>query len=176
VAAHTVHQRIEGILVMPNLAIGMAAGILAGQNLGAGQPERAAKTGWRAVGFAEAIFFIGSVIMLLWAENLVRIFSSNPGVVELCSDFLRIATAGYIMLGLLLVLMQCLTGIGDTMPPLIISLIGMWVIQLPLAYFLSKSTGFGVYGVRWATVTGTVFRAIAYVTYFLAGRWKRKTV
>ncbi|MFC1954915.1 MATE family efflux transporter [Chloroflexota bacterium] len=176
VAAHTVHQRIEAILVMPNLAIGMAAGVLAGQNLGAGQPDRSARTGWQAVGFSETIMIIGSVVILIWAESFVRVFSTDPGVVEVGSSFLRIATAGYITLGVLLVLMQCLTGIGDTMPPLLISLVGMWVIQLPLAFFLSKFTGLGVFGVRWATVIGTVTRAIAYTVYFQLGRWRRKKI
>jgi len=176
VAAHTVHQRIEAILVMPNLAIGMAAGILAGQNLGAGQPERATRTGWQAVGITETIMLIGSVAILLWAESMIRVFSSEAGVMEIGSDFLRISIAGFLTLGLVLALMQCITGVGDTIPPLLISLIGMWVVQLPLAFFLSKFTGIGVYGVRWSIVIGITTRAIAYTVYFLLGRWKRKKI
>jgi len=176
VAAHTVHQRIEAILVMPNLAIGMAAGILAGQNLGAGQPERATRTGWQAEGITETIMLIGSVAILLWAESMIRVFSSEAGVMEIGSDFLRISIAGFLTLGLVLALMQCITGVGDTIPPLLISLIGMWVVQLPLAFFLSKFTGIGVYGVRWSIVIGITTRAIAYTVYFLLGRWKRKKI
>jgi len=176
IAAHTVIQRAEGILVMPCLALGMAAGVLAGQNLGAGQPGRAEKTGWQAAGFAESIMITGSVAILIWAEGIISVFSTNPGVVGIGSDFLRIAAAGYIVLGFLLSLMQCINGVGDTLPPMLISLVGMWVIQLPLAYFLSNSTDLGIYGVRWAIVIGVALRAVTYITYFRIGRWKRKVV
>jgi len=176
IAGHTVHQRIETILMMPSMAFGMASGVLAGQNLGAGQPERAERTGWLAVGFAEAIMITGSVVILIWAESIISFFSTNPGVVKIGSDFLRISTAGYLVFGFLLVLMQCLNGVGDTLPAMLITLIGMWVVQLPLAYILSNHTDIGVYGVRWALVVGITIRAISYATYFKLGRWKRKEV
>ena len=60
---------------------------------------------------------------------------------------------------------------------MLITLIGMWVVQLPLVFFLSRdSIGLGVYGVRWAIVIGVVMRAVAYSTYFRMGRWRRKAV
>ncbi len=176
VAAHTVVQRIETILIMPSMALGTAAGVLAGQNLGAGQPGRAEKSGWQAVGFAEAIMLIGSLIILLWDESIISVFRTDPGVVETGSAFLRIATVGYLVFGFLLALMTCLNGVGDTLPPMLITLIGMWVVQLPLAFFLSTAAGLGVNGVRWAIVTGVVMRAVAYAAYFRLGRWKRKVI
>jgi len=176
IAAHTVHQRVETFLMMPSMAFGIASGVLGGQNLGAGQPERAERTGWLAVGFAEIIMITGSVVILLWAESIISIFSTDPGVMKVGSDFLRISTAGYLIFGFLLVLMQFLNGVGDTLPAMLITLIGMWIIQLPLAYILSNYTDIGIYGVRWALVIGITIRAISYVTYFKSGRWKRKEV
>ena len=176
IAGHTVHQRVETVLMMPCMAIGMASGVLAGQNLGAGQPERAERTGWIAVSFAEAIMVTGSLAILVWAESIIGIFSTDPGVVKIGSDFLRISTAGYLVFGFLLVLMQSLNGVGDTLPPMLITMIGMWVLQLPLAFFLSRFTDTGVYGVRWAIVVGIALRALAYGTYFRMGRWKRKEI
>jgi Na+-driven multidrug efflux pump len=52
----------------------------------------------------------------------------------------------------------------------------MWLVQLPLAYFLSHSTSLQVYGVRWAIVVGTFAGAVVYIIYFRSGRWKRKRV
>jgi len=176
VAAHTICQRVEGFVHMPSGGLGQAAGVLAGQNLGAGQPERAVRSGWLAMGLVEAVMVIGSVAILLWAESLVRVFNPEPGLVEVTSNFLRIATAGYLFFGIAIVVMQCLNGAGDTMPPMIVALIMMWVFQLPLAYFLSQMTNLGVYGVRWAMVAGFVWAAVAAATYFRLGRWKRKRI
>jgi len=176
VAAHTLAQRMELFLFMPGMGLGMAAGVLVGQNLGAGQPGRAEKSGWLAVGLVEGFMLICSLAILLWAESVVGIFNTEPGLVKIASIFLRIAAAGYVVLGVAAVLMQCLSGAGDTVPAMLVSLVTMWVVQLPLAILLPQVTNLGVYGVRWAIVAGIVVGAVAYVTYFRLGRWKRKKV
>ncbi|MFC1921222.1 MATE family efflux transporter [Chloroflexota bacterium] len=176
VAAHGLSQRIEGILFMPSMGLGMASGVLVGQNLGAGQPERAEKSGWLATGLVTCIMIAGSMIILLWAEGIIRIFSSEPGLVEIASTFLRIAAAGYLMIGFNIVLMNSISSAGDTLPPMIISLAMTWLTQLPLAYFLPKITNLGVLGVRWAIVMGLFVASVAFITYFRLGRWKRKKI
>jgi Na+-driven multidrug efflux pump len=78
--------------------------------------------------------------------------------------------------GLVIVLTQCLNGVGDTMIPMLTTLISMWGMQVPLAYFLPRVTNLGVYGVRWAIVSAIALRAVIYTTYFRTGRWKHKRV
>ena len=176
VAAHSLTQRVEMFLFVPGMAMGMAAGVLVGQNLGARQPERAEKSGWLGVGLVQAFMVICSVAILLWAESIVRIFSPEPDLIAVASTFLRIATAAYVVMGILAVLMHCLYGAGDTLPPMLVSLVIVWVVQLPLAFLLPQATNLGVLGVRWAMVASMVSGAVAYMTYFRLGRWKRKMV
>ena len=176
VAAHSLSQRIETFLLINGMSMGQAAGVLVGQNLGADQPERAERSGWLATGLVEGFMVACSVAILLWAESIIGIFSTEPGLVEIGSTFLRIATAGYLVMGFVTILQQCLSGAGDTVPPMLVSLIMVWLVQLPLAFFLPRVTGLGVYGVRWAIVAGMVTGAVAYIIYFRLGRWKRKKV
>jgi Na+-driven multidrug efflux pump len=176
VAGHTLNQRIEMFLFMPAWGLGMAAGVLVGQNLGAQQPARAERTGWLAAGIVEGFMVICSLALLIWAEAFIHIFSSDPDLVPVAATFLRIAAAGYIVMGFAAVLQQCISGSGDTIPPMLVSIATMWPVQLPLAYFLPRFTNLGVYGVRWAIVVGMVVGAIAYTVYFQLGRWKRKRV
>jgi len=176
VAAHAVVQRTEGFLFMPSMAFGMSSGVLVGQNLGAHQPERAQKSAWLAVGLVEGILITISIIMLFWAEGVVRIFSTEPELVALASTFIRIACAGYVVMGFMASLMNALSGAGDTLPPMLVSLVIVWVVQLPLAFLLPQVTDLGVYGIRWAMVAGMVSGAVAFLIYFRTGRWKRKRV
>ena len=176
VAAHTLGQRVDMFIFMPGGGVGMAAGVLAGQNLGAKQPERAERSGWLAVAMVEALMVVCSVAILLWAESIVHIFSSNPELVELASRFFRIAAAGYLLMGFPNVFMQCISGVGDTIPPMVLSLITLWLVMLPLAYFLPRITDLGVYGIRWALVAEVVVGAVGYTAYFKLGRWKHKKV
>ncbi len=176
VAGHTLNQRVEFILHVPAMGLGQAAGVLAGQNLGAGQPARAERTGWLGAGFLSGVMFIVSSAVFLCAESIIHIFSSDPDLIVLASTFIRIAAAGYLVMGLTAVLQHCITGAGDTLTPMVIMLLNMWLVQVPLAYFLPRVTNMGVYGVRWAIVAGTATAAIIYATYFGLGRWKSKKV
>ena len=176
VAAHSLTHRIEMFLRMPGASLGMGAGVLVGQNLGAGQPDRAARSGWLALGLSEGFMVICSIVLLIWSENIIRIFNTDPDLVKLGSIFLRIATAGFLVMYFAYVLQNCISGAGDTMPPMLITLLMIWVVQLPLAFLLPRFTDMGMYGVRWAIVAGFIAGSIVYTIYFWQGRWKRKKV
>jgi putative MATE family efflux protein len=176
VASHTLNQRIEMILFMPAMAFGMASGVLTGQNLGAEKPERAEKSAWLAVVLVEGLMIVASVAILIGAENIVRIFNNEPGLVDTAASFLRIAVTGYIVLGFVAVLMNALSGAGDTLPPMVVGLATVCLITLPLAYLLPRFTTLGLYGVRWAMVADLLIPAIFFTIYFRMGKWKYKYV
>jgi len=176
VAAHTLNQRVEMVLFMPSLALGMAAGVLVGQNLGARQPRRAERSAWMAVVVAEGAMLLASAAILLWPGGIASIFTSDAELIALTSNYLRIAVAGYAFLGVMAVLMNALSGAGDTVPTMIVNVAVLLVVTLPLAYFLPNVAGLGAEGVRWAMVTGMLLPAIAFAVYFRMGRWKLKAL
>ncbi|UCH42862.1 MAG: MATE family efflux transporter [Dehalococcoidales bacterium] len=176
VAAHSLVGRVDGFIQMPAMGLGQAAGVLAAQNLGAEQPDRAEKTGWISIVLYTAIMFVGSLVIWFWGRNVVGIFSSDPPLVEMSNAFLRIQIVQYMVFGPVIVLMTCLNGVGDTIVPMVNILVTMWGVQIPLAYFLPKITNLGVYGVRWGIVLAIAVRAIVYLVYFKLGRWKQKQV
>ncbi len=176
VAAHTTTEKVERFLHMPSAALGRAGGVLAGQNLGADQPGRAEKSGWLAAGTATVIMVVCAVPILLWSESVAHIFSSDPNLIKLTSTFLLIETVGYLFHGVYHGLQQSIMGAGDTVPPMFVTLLMMWGVQLPLAFFLSRGTTVGVYGIPWSLAISVVVGALAYAVYFKLGRWKRKKV
>lgn len=175
-AAHNMISRIESFINSPSTGLGNGGGVLVGQNLGAGQPRQAARSGWLAMGLAAGFMVLCSVVLLLLSENVIGIFNSDPDLIKLGATFLRIAIAGYLGMCIVFVMQLCISGSGDTLPPMLITLAMIWVIQVPLAFMLSRYTDLGVYGVRWALVAGFVMGAIAFIIYFWKGRWKRKKV
>jgi Na+-driven multidrug efflux pump len=154
----------------------MAAGVLTGQNLGANRPDRAEKSGWLGSALITAFIVVLGAALLLWAEVVVRVFTSDPELVRTAAIFLRIAVAGYVTMGAGAALQQCVMGSGDTVVPLIVGLVTSWGIQMPLAYFLPRVGDLGVYGVRWAVVIPTAVAAVMFIIYFRMGRWKQKQV
>ena len=176
VAAHTLAQRIDMFILMPAMGLGQASGVLAAQNLGAEQPGRAERTGWIAASLYTGVMIIGSLVIWFWAEYMVRIFNPEPSLVGITSTFLRIQIVQYMVFGIVITLLNCLNGVGDTLIPMWTTLITLWGVQIPLAYFLPKITSLGVYGIRWVIVIAIVMRAITYSIYFKLGRWKLKKV
>jgi Na+-driven multidrug efflux pump len=117
------------------------------------------------------------VIVWFWIEPILGIFNAtDPVLLGTAATFLRIQIVSYLVWGLVIVFTLSLNGIGDTMIPLLTNIVTMTGVQLTLAYYLPQWTGLGVYGVRWALVTGQLLRAIIYPLYFKSGRWKRKKV
>ena len=176
VAAHSLATRVEIFIMLPGMGFGMGAGVLVGQNLGAHQPDRAEKSAWMALGILEAVMLVCSGAILLWAEHIIGIFTTDPELVKIGSTFIRIASAAFTIIGFISVLQSCIASAGDTVPNMIISIIMIWLITLPLAFVLPRVTDLGVLGVRWAIVGGMAAGTIAYITYFRMGRWKLKKV
>ena len=174
VAAQSVSQRVDQFLQNLSGGLGSAAGILAGQSLGAGRPDRAARTGWLAVVIATAISFICALVIWLWIVPILHIFTHDPDVVNMAATFLRIMIVSYLVWGLVVSLSLVLNGVGDTLVQMLTNLATMVFVQLTLAYILPRYTSLGVYGIRWAVVVGIVMRAGIYTVYFKTGRWKHK--
>jgi putative MATE family efflux protein len=175
-AAHNIISRIEGFINAPGAGLGTGASVLVGQNLGAGQPRQATRSGWIALGMVLGIMFVFAIALLVWSEKIIGLFTVDPDLIKLGSLFLRVAVAGYLGMTTVYLMQNCISGSGDTLPPMAITLAMLWAVQLPLAFLLSRHTDLGVYGIRWAIVISFVVGAIAYVAYFRLGRWKRKRV
>jgi len=175
-AGYTVALRIVIFSILPSWGLGAAAATLVGQNLGAKQPDRAEKSVWRA-GFFNMIY-LGSVslLFLLLAPRLVGIFSRDPVVIAYGANCLRIISACYVLYAYGMVVVQAFNGAGDTRTPTLINLMCFWMVQLPLAFWLSRRIGLGPNGAYFAVLTTQVLLALTAISVFRKGWWKKKVV
>ena len=176
VAAHTVLQRVEMIFFMAGVGMGSAAGVLAGQNLGAGEPERAGKSGIYAIGIAETFVIIACTLVFIYPATVIGIFTQDPELIKVTTVFLRIGVVGYLMCGLEPVFLNFFTGVGDTTVPMTFEVGTTWCLLLPMAIIFPKLWGLEVLGVRWAMAVSFVMLTCGYVILFMTGKWKRKQV
>jgi putative MATE family efflux protein len=176
VAGHHLVARVDTLIVMPAMGLGTAAGILAAQNLGADQPQRAEKTAWISIGWFTGVILILSLVLFIWAHDIVRVFNSEPEMVDMGAKFLRIQAVSYLFTGLGAVVQNILNSVGDTLNTMLIYMVNLWGVRILLAYMLPKYTTLGVFGVRWSIVAGAVTSLIMFLVYFRIGRWKRQKV
>jgi putative MATE family efflux protein len=172
VAGYTIAIRIIVFTILPSWGLANAASTLVGQNLGAGHPERAAKSAWRA-GFFNMIFLgLVAILFFIVAKPLVEIFNQDPQVIKTGVSCLKILCVGYVFFGFGMVISQAINGTGDTFTPTVINFVCFWLMEIPLAYYLAKTLNWQEDGVFWAIVISESFLAIFAILYFNTGRWK----
>jgi putative MATE family efflux protein len=173
VAGYTIAIRIIVFTILPSWGLANAAATLVGQNLGAGQPDRAEASVWKAAWYNTAFLFSVSVIFFIFAPGLIRIFNDNPAVVEAGVLSLRIICTGYIFFAFGMVITQAFNGAGDTRTPTLLNLLCFWAIEIPVGYVLAVSFGLGLTGVCWAIAGSETLLAILSVVLFRKGTWKK---
>lgn len=176
VAGYTIAIRIVVFSLLPSWGISNAAATLVGQNLGAKRPDRAEKSVW-AVGKVNIVFMgLVSIVLILIPSVFIRLFISDEGVIRSGELSLRIISFGFVSYGLGMVMVQALNGAGDTVTPTIINLFCFWLIEIPLAYLLAISLGYGESGVYYAILTAETTMTITAAWFFNKGKWKLKSV
>ena len=172
VAGYTIAIRILIFTILPSWGMANAAATLVGQNLGAGQPNRAETSVWRAA-LCNMVFllFVG-VLLYAGAYEVVGLFDHTPRVVAVAVQCLRVFCLGYVTYAYGMVVSQAFNGAGDTRTPTLINLVCFWLIEIPLAYTLAHSLSWGPSGVFWAVAISQTSLAITAVWVFRRGHWK----
>ena len=175
VAAYTIALRMLEFVWLPAWGLGNAAATLVGQNLGAGQPQRAEDSAWRAVKYNFVFMTVIGFAMLAAAPVITGWFSSDPEVLSIGATCLRILGVGFPLYAIGLILTQSLNGAGDTFTPTVINFICFWIIQIPLAYWLATRLAAGPTGVFIAIVVAESLITLLSIAVFRRGRWKLQT-
>jgi len=175
-AAYSLTRRIEMFSHLGSQGLGQASGILVGQNLGAGKPQRAKQTVLWAVGYVVLTNAIFAGIIFFFQTAIISIFNRDPALLPAAQAWLGIMVIGFLFHGMGQVFSQSFNTAGDTIVPMVVALATIWGIQQPLAFFLPKVGDLGQVGIAWAIVIALAARPFFYVPYFFWGRWLRVRV
>ncbi|NPV04327.1 MAG: MATE family efflux transporter [Syntrophaceae bacterium] len=175
-AALTNGLRIEAVIFLPAFALNMAASVLTGQNLGAGNPQRAEMLAWKTAGAGMVLLGTLALPIFIWAEAFASILARTPEVLNETANYLRINMVSEPFLALGTILSGAITGAGDTRATMWIIVAAMWGIRLPLAYVLAITLGWGPTGVWVAMVVSMIGYSILMSLRFRGGRWKHVNV
>jgi len=176
IAGYTIAIRVIDLTFLPAWGLSNAASTLVGQNLGAGKAKRAERSVWMVARY-NAMFLIGvAVVFLLLAEHIIGLFSTDTVIVNYGSDALRYISYGYGFFAVGMVLTQAFNGAGDTGTPTVINLVCFWMIQIPLAWNLSHTLGYGPQGVFVSITIAESLVAVVAWPCFRRGRWKQRQV
>jgi len=173
-AAYSVVFRIDSFASMPAMNFAMALSAFVGQNLGAKKPERVKNGLLSTFYMTAAISIIISLACIIFGEQIMRLFTKDNEVIQIGEVYLKIVTGFYIFFSTMFVVGGVMRGAGDTFIPMLITFFALWVVRIPVGYYMSEH--FGPSGIWWAIPIAWVIGLSLSFLYYLSGRWKRKSL
>jgi putative MATE family efflux protein len=171
-AALGVVNRLESLNYLTASAMGLGVATLVGQNLGARQVDRAETSAHRGAALITISTGALTLVFLIFAEPIARIFTSDPDAIRECVLFLRIVAISQVFMGWEIVYGHALAGAGHTMPAMYVAVITS-VLRIPLALWSTVSP-IGATGIWWTISLTGISRGIALPLWFRHGGWKRR--
>ena len=170
-AAHQIAQNVGGICFMVPLAIGMAASVRVGFNVGQGDLQAARLSGYVAQGLAAIFALVAGLLVYFYRGDIAGAYSNDLEVVLLGAELMFFVAMFQLFDGVQTTCIGALRGYKDTSTPMYIAVIAYWGLALPIGAGL----GFGKFGLPDLGVNGfwigmTVGLGIAAVV--LASRYK----
>jgi Na+-driven multidrug efflux pump len=170
VAGATIAVPIMMFTMMPAWGMSNAAATLVGQNLGARQPERAEASVWRIGAYNMLYLLAVSVAYFALPRDLMSIFTTDPAVIAVGAEWLRILSYSLFVYGWWMVSVQAFNGAGDTATPTWINVVFFWSIQIPLSWLLAAKRVF------WGVFVSETSVGLFTLWLFSRGRWKTAQV
>ena len=168
---------VDMFAFMPAMSMSMAVSTLTGQNLGAGLPERVKRIFKSGVMMTSSITILISILVVTLSRLILIMFGLGDDirVMDIGISYLRIAGSCYIFFAIMFISNGVINGAGHTLITMVFTLLSLWIIRVPLAWFLSK-TGLGIAGIWIAVACSFFVTMIISLTYYFSGRWRKSTI
>lgn len=177
IAAYLIGVRILSLCFVPGFGFSTAASTLVGQYLGAGQPDRAARLGWRATRGAMAVMGGVGIAIIASARPLSGLFgAAGAETLDLTVAFISILGAAQPLMAVEFTLGGALRGAGDTRFPLLALLTGLFVFRLGTAVWIAVPLFGSVIAVWCCLLLDYAVKALLLSLRFARGRWKHVEV
>jgi MATE family multidrug resistance protein len=170
--SHQIALNIASLAFMVPLGLASSSAVRVGHAVGAGDPRRAVRAGWTALATGCVLMAIIGIVLFVWPATLIAVFTTDGRIVDIGVTLLAIAAAFQLFDGTQAVATGVLRGIGETRMPMIVNVVGHWVLGLPVGYALCFHFAWGVAGLWVGLSIGLVVTAVVLVGVW----WKRAAV
>jgi len=187
VAGYTAAGRLDSLAVIPSMVFAQALATFVGQNIGAGKIDRVKRGLARTLLMSSAIAIGITVLVIIFKYPLMSLFTRDQAVIDIGGDYLTIVTAFYLLFTAMFTYGGVMRGAGDTLVPMFLTIISLWIVRIPAAVLLSqesiplfgwviKGAGMGAEGIWWSIPTGWGIGLLLSIIYYRTGRWKTQAV
>lgn len=167
-ATHQTALNYVALTYMVPLGVSAAAAVGVGHAVGAGDPAKARRAGWLAMGLGVAFMLSAAVVFLIAPRPLIALYTRDPQVMAVGPTLLYVGAAFQIFDGIQTVSTGALRGLGETRVPMMANFVGYWILGLPLGLSLCFVLHWGILGL-WFGLT----LALIVIALTLLRRWDK---
>ncbi len=171
-ACQGIGGKVNSFAILPALAMSSAVSSMAGQNIGAGETERAKKTMLTGMGIAFAISAFVFILVELFPDFIIRLFDTNPEVIETGREYLRFIAIDYLLVPFVFCMNGLAIGAGYTNFALFNACFSSILVRVPMAYIVVMVTDLGFNGVGLATGLASLSSVFVGAIFVAMGKWK----
>jgi MATE family multidrug resistance protein len=153
-AAHQVALNLASVTFMVPLGVSAAAAVLVGQAVGRGDAVEARRGAWSALLLGAGFMAVSGAMMLSIPALFAELYTTQTAVAALAAVLIPLAGLFQIFDGLQVVAIGVLRGIGDTRGPMLINVLGFWLVGIPTSFYLGFRLDGGPRGLWWGLVVG----------------------
>ena len=175
-ACQGIGGKVNSFAILPGLAMSSAISSMAGQNIGAGETERAKKTMLTGMVIAGAISAVVFVIVEAFPGFIISLFDTNPDVIAVGKEYLRFIAIDYLLAPFVFCMNGLAIGSGYTNFALFNACFSSIAVRAPMAYIMVALTTLGFNGVGIATGTASLASIIIGAIFVSSGKWKKPKI
>lgn len=175
-AAFSAGQQVFNYTFIFLNGLSMSIAILVGQNIGGDNIEECYDLIKSGMKLALINMIVFAIPYCIFPKEILSIFTNDVNVISIGVNYLRITYMGLLFVIFPMVLGGVFQGAGDTMPPMLSSIIANVVLKLPLAYLLARFLNLGLNGVWIAIALSVIIEALFIIYYYKKDKWKENVI
>lgn len=170
-AAHTIANTVESAFYIPGYGMQTAAATLAGNALGEKNGNKMKQLGRAIVSMEIVLMIVSGGLLFAFAPNMVRLFSEDAQVILLGTIVLRMVALSEPFYGVSIVVEGMLHGMGRTVLPLVVNLIGMWAVRILGTFLCTQLWGLGLVAAWGCMIGHNMLLFVIYAFLYGSGKW-----
>lgn len=175
-ACQGIGGKVNSFAILPSLAMSSAVSSMAGQNIGAGETQRAKKTMLTGMGIAFAISIFVFAIVELFPQPIISLFDTNEDVIKIGAEYLRFIALDYLFVPFVFCMNGLAIGAGYTNFALFNACFSSIIIRVPFAYLVVNLTSLGFNGIGLATGLASLASIFVGIIFVASGKWKKPKI
>ncbi|MDA1645668.1 MULTISPECIES: MATE family efflux transporter [unclassified Bacillus cereus group] len=174
-AAYGVVNQVASYVQMPAVSLGITVSIFAAQSIGANQFDRLQKVVKAGIIMNYVIGGVLISLIYLFSRDILSLFLTSQTTIEIAYSLVMITLWSYLIFGHAQIISATMRASGTVLWPTVIGVVSIWLVEVPVAYYLSYHTSLGIEGIWIGYPAAFIVSLILQYAYYKLS-WQKKRI